>query len=608
MKRTIVTLALVAAFVFAFAAVAMAAIAPSTAYRGFTPVRTQAEVDAGYIQGFISFAESQAEMQRNGVNGALQNTAHGGYITTTSLCAVCHSAHRAPGVLATALEGGAAGTAAANVAGTPEWRTPEQILDGVNANRNLYNVTNQLFLTAGGTGCEACHVPGSSQASTLLVEWGAATGGGGPHASAGSAVGGACVLCHAAGVHGLSGSRFNVMNVFMLGGTRATATTTSTPTETRDAQIVREIQEGRVLRAGMLDVPTTSVIASSVAGAPTAVSTWWYDGARSLGPIGTTPPALGAGATAGATQYGAARSLATAYTCGESGCHDATAMFNLNWGMGFERVDNVRATTQVQGGFPGAPYNYPLERVGTVEVTGHIMPSLRSSGAGGAFACGPCHGGHSAGFPTASTNVGVRDESRQAFGCDQCHDMVGVATNSTAWPHGNRNILVYEWLADGTQIETTAAAGNLWMYGGNIARSAAVANLGPAVGGVPMGSRDVNQDAASIPGGGAQFRGPTSVNASFADQSWRVLTDVTGGRYGLPGTGTGLQDGSCLKCHVPLDAVSLANTPRPSMGADAVRHAWTPNAAQGGNLGSTPLNPMWSGVPVTGSNRLFLYR
>ena len=636
MKRTIVSLALVTAFVFAFAAVAMAAVTPSTAYMGFTPIRTQEQVDAGYLQGFISFAEARAEMQRNGVNGALQNTAHGGYVTSTTLCVVCHSAHRAPGINPDAAQGNAAGSA------------------GAAGSINAANVANQSFLTAGSGTCESCHTTWGSQASRLLVEW--AEVGAGPHASAGNAVGGACILCHNAGVHGLSGSRFNVMNVFMLGNTRNTApdhptSPTSVPTETRDEQIAREIAEGRVLRGGTLDVPVTSdlfedraadsgTLQAGMPAVPTAESTWWYNGARSLGPIGTTPPAFGEGVTAGGNQYGAARSLATAYTCGESGCHDATAMFNLNWGMGFERVDNVRGNPVPPAFNPTLPPRDQMIRQGTTEITGHVMPSVRVAG-GENQACGPCHGGNPAGFPTASTVAGARDNSRLAFGCDQCHDMVGVATNSTAWPHGNRNIYVYEWEADGTQLDTgnTVAAGNLWMYGGNIARSMDLLDLAhstapehSAVTTLTVTMNNTLSNAVIISeGGGTAFRGNTSENLSFADQSWTVLTGVTSGRYGIPSTtnnpagasapGTGLLDGSCLKCHVPLDIDS--REAMNAMGADALRHAWVTgqnpytgeivaNHGSGGRNNNPwgALNPIFQGVPASWdqSQRLFLYR
>jgi hypothetical protein len=118
-------------------------------------------------------------------------------------------------------------------------------------------------------------------------------------------------------------------------------------------------------------------------------------------------------------------------------------------------------------------------------------------------------------------------------------------------------------------------------------------------------------------------RGPTSDNINFADQSWMVLTGVTSGRYGLPQTGSGLTDGACLKCHVPLDEGSRETLG--SIGADALRHAWVqssdnrndrpdpePGELWGSNLwtnlGDGALDPQWNGHPVGGSQRLFLYR
>jgi len=579
MKKFIGTLALAAVLVFAFGTVAQAT------YRGFTPIRTQAELDDGILQGFITFGEARTEMARNGAPAELQNTAHGGYVTTTTKCVVCHSAHRASGVNPDAAQGTAAGSTTGAI--------------------NLANARNQYFLTAGASTCETCHVSSGGQVSQLLVEWG--PNGGGPHASPRRG----CLLCHNAGIHGLSSSNYNVMNTFMLGNTRnrslsgadwpADGQWLGGNPESRDEQIAREINEGRVLRGEVLDVPLSSPL-QSVDADPSAASTWWYDGARGLGPIGSTPPGLGV------IQYSAARSLATAYTCGESGCHVNSAMFNLNWGMGFDRRDQVRDPDTGAG-----------IAQGTAAVTGHVMPSLRVAG-GSNQSCGPCHAGNPAGFPTASTVAGARDDSRRAYGCDQCHDMVGVATNSTAWPHGNQNILVYEWDADGTQRETTAAAGNLWMYGGNIARADRPE--------VPI--TDANQTGAGLiaAGGGAAFRGQTSENISFADQSWMVLTGITSGRYGIPGhdgftddpnnpfgnpqilnvPGTGLTDSSCLKCHVALDAGSREALG--SIGADALRHAWN----RGGTHSSSnpawgnAVNPAWDGTPANGSSRLFLYR
>lgn len=584
MKRTLIVLALVVALVLGFCTVAGAT------YRGFTPVRTQTELDSGILQGFITFDEAKVEMERNNVPAELQLSAHGGYITTTTKCAVCHSAHRATGYNDGALEGTAAGS--------------------VSGDANLSNVQKQAFLTAGSTTCEGCHVSTGAQASRLLVEWGSS--GGGPHLAPRRG----CLLCHNAGIHGLSTSSYNVMNVFMLGNTRRqTLLGSDWPAdgswfggnpETRDEQIAREIEEGRVLRGGVLDVPADSPL-PGVLGDPSEDSTWWYDGERKLAPIGGVPEGLGT------VQYAAARSLATAYTCGESGCHTSSAMFNLNWGMGFARRHQVKDPDTGFG-----------QVTGRTMVTGHVMPVFRAYGNSNQ-ACGPCHAGNPAGFPTASTELGKRDDTRRAYGCDQCHDMVGVATNSTAFPHGNRGLKAYEWLADGTQIETDIpgghiGGGNLWMYGGSIARADHP----------DIPATDASQVGAEVTaaGGGGTFRGPTSTNVSFADQSWTILTGVTAGRYGIPGhgnfpddpdapfgnpqlidnPGTGLTDGSCLKCHVPLDDAS--RNAMGSLGADALRHAWNrggTHATSNSEWGDARA-PKWTGVPPTNSSRLFLYR
>jgi len=172
--------------------------------------------------------------------------------------------------------------------------------------------------------------------------------------------------------------------------------------------------------------------------------------------------------------------------------------------------------------------------------------------------------------------------------------MVGVATNSTAWPHGNRNILVYEW-RNGVQYETTSAAGNLWMYAGSIARAS-----------VGEGGLNANNSTQT---GRVAFTGQNANNPNFADQNWTVMTGVGSGRYGLDTSGTGLMDGACLKCHVALDTASM--TVGNHIGADALRHAWNMGgssqpAARAGNGTSTA--PTWDGAPVAGSNRLFLYR
>ena len=658
MKRTIVILALVTAFVLAFTAVAQAT------WRGYSPVRTvqqlaplanQVPVDCaavgctntapcavdhfialpdanafgpdglpigGLSNGFISFPEARLEMARNlaagtgnfRVGGAyaafghranlaagLQGTAHGGYVTTTTKCIVCHSAHRATGV-----------------------EDPNAIGSIGNPGDEHDRNRNQAFLTAGANTCIECHVIWGSQPSRLLVEWGGPWSGytsGGPHAAPRRG----CMMCHNSGIHGLANSSFNVMNVFMLGRTRNVVDiTTGIPTGTpniamnRDQQIEAEMH----LWAGVEDSRGNEVMAlppgpvSSWANLPRVNGTsWWAIGDRSIGPVGGLPPGVNG------VQFGAARSMATAYTCSEAGCHTTGAFFTLNWGVPFTRADSIRRIAGVEepdGAIPTPAQNNAMRRIGDVEVTGHVMPSARATG-GNNQACGPCHAGNPAGFPTASTTAGGRDNSRRAYGCDQCHDMVGVATNSTAWPHGNRNIIVYEWTAAGEQLDAThtlnangvrvpgmnvAAAGNLWMYAGNIARAATLDGEGNRIG----------QVGANNPGAAHQaFRGQMSTNPGFADQSWFVMTNVGAGRYGVPANpadtnvanrGTGLVDGSCLKCHVAIDQGSMDALG--SVAACALRHAW--NARANTVVNGNNVNPDWTGNPVDGSSRLFLYR
>jgi len=663
MKRSIVILALVTAFVFAFGSVAQAT------FRGFTPIRNQAQLDEGILQGFITFPEARREMQRNfsaagdftgDIGATLQGTAHGGYVTTTTKCVVCHSAHRASGVPEGRYvwDGLPFGSNNANMV----WVEGPQEGDASGSTSgaiNLANARNQFFLTAGSTTCESCHVNAGGQASRLLVEWGGPYGtytGGGPHGSPARG----CVMCHNAGIHGLTGSSFNVMNVFMLGQTRgAIRGTTPNPAFNRDAQIRAEIENYQVLRGQTLDIPVNSSFdRAPVLTNPSAGSTWWYNGVRALGPMGGLPGATATNdlATTGipgapnANQFAAARSLATAYTCGETGCHVATAMFNLNWGMGFSRADYVRNPYPaaspdggVQVGHSPAPGRdaqgniTPGHENRATTVTGHIMPSVRTSGSANQNqACGPCHGGNTVGFPTASTEPDQQDNTRRAFGCDQCHDMIGVATNTTAWPHGNRNIVVYEWV-DGIQRLSTAGAGNLWMYGGNIARAEGSGNDRNA-GGLQDHNRFVGPDPALDPG------------TRFADMNWLVLTGIGSGRYGLdvgrptsqtwsadpiylppnmqpnpanptvPSDGllytvnTGLTDGSCLKCHVAIDSASM--NALGSYAADALYHGWRMGMDNDGNVFTSggnadfwgQINPIWNGQAVSGSPRLFLYR
>jgi len=511
------------------AAIAMCVIfalpAGAAVYKGFTPLNPD-----DTIPGYLSWTMASELMQENQVPSDLQTTAHGGYITTTTKCVVCHSAHRATGI--------------------PEGTPGPQ---------------NQYFLTSGGASCTNCHVSWGAQSTTLLVEWGQP---GGPHESQQG-----CIACHRGGIHGANSSEFHVMDIFMLGSMA-------------DAQLRDEVGQLALGPNSAFWVPPALTggvnLNPSAANTPTIGNTWWYDGGASVNngvrigaptQIGGLPgERAGAAAFVNAAQYSAARSVATSYVCSQAGCHENTVMANMQWGVGFERDTTDTGSAQM--------------------VTAHALPAImRTNGAyngnNQAQACGPCHVGTPAGFPTDGFTV-----SRVAYGCDQCHDMVGVATNSTAWPHGNRNILVYEWSestdAAGDRViertETMMTAGNLWMYSGNIAR-------------IATGPFDPANPTANRPAANATM----GVSSSFADVNWKVLRGVTGGASHnvdavleaaalYPGYG-GLTDGGCLKCHVPVDALSM-NTMN-SSAADATRHNF--------NFATT-------GPTRTGSQRLFLWR
>jgi hypothetical protein len=462
MKKSLLIFALAIVLAFSLATTAGAV------YRGWSPSNPTDGTEPGYV----SWKSAVATMDANNTPAALKVGAHGGYITATTKCAVCHSAHRATGI----------------PTGTP-------------------SRLNQLFLTPGGGECVACHAPGGGQGSGKLVEWGPA---GGPHANR------ACGTCHTSGIHGAGGSKYHVMNAFMLG-------------DSGDAYIDAE----KAKWAGQAQT-------INVAGTSTTGAGWWENGTTPVLELGGMP----AGVTA--NQFAAAKGIATAYTCSgnDSSCHYQGVFANVIWGTGYSRYNTGTANAKE-------------------DITGHALPGLRTTQgtypntgtgngvypSGRGSACGPCHPGNTAGMPNWTNKT-----SRMAYGCDQCHDMVGVATDSTAFPHGNRGIKVYEWDATG-QIETDVAAGNLWMYSGNVARAGDLdattdmttfAFVGtPNAGLVPM-------PAAPYPSSAERAVG------MFADPNWKVLTNVTGGQGGSASpAATGLMDGACVKCHIPIDKKSL---------------------------------------------------
>lgn len=159
------------------------------------------------------------------------------------------------------------------------------------------------------------------------------------------------------------------------------------------------------------------------------------------------------------------------------------------------------------------------------------------------YLCYPCHGNSSfsiakKGFANAGITVGSTtapltghpstgaSSSKWIPTCEGCHDMIGVATNSTAFPHANRGINVYQGrfnqytqapVTSGTVYDTDntdATRYGLWMTSG-----------------------EYSGNATATP-----------------------IVDASGSRGGL-GKGMSLRDGSCIKCHAPAVLSSTTTTP-----------------------------------------------
>ncbi|MCL2324837.1 MAG: hypothetical protein FWC48_04630, partial [Actinomycetia bacterium] len=292
-------------------------------------------------------------------------------------------------------------------------------------------------------------------------------------------------------IHGSSTSQYWGMNAYMLGGVN-------------DGMIATELpyQDARA-------TDTTQAFTNS---SLTAGLTWFRTGTTVNTAIGAVPTGLTA------ATYAAARSLLTGWTCSRAGCHVNSVFGNITWGQTYARR---------QGATSGSDTTSPM-----MMTTGHSS----APGAGNNHAdstCGPCHPGNpSGGYRLQAYNLAANGASR-AYGCDQCHDAVGVATNSTAFPHGNRGIQMYQWACQtgpGTSAyaaPTTvlAASGNIWMYQSNIAQT-----------------------------------GTGNTNTTMVDATWNLTQGATQGKNATLGAAEAgmIVDGSCLKCHVPVDAASKA--------------------------------------------------
>jgi hypothetical protein len=294
-------------------------------------------------------------------------------------------------------------------------------------------------------------------------------------------------------------------------------------------------------------------------------NTWFYDGSDVNTTIGDTPASFYT-ATPPATNantYAAARSLLTGFTCGRSGCHTYSVFGNIVWGQTYSRA-TLGGTTNM------------------FMTSGHSTAPGAERDISGENGCGPCHSGNPAGgyrlaaVGATDPQTGLSINNADAYGCDQCHDAVGQATNSTAFPHGNRNIMIYQW-ANGTSgnaayrdpTTINASQGNLWMYAANMAST-------------------------------------SGTIGTLVDPSVTLIQGAVGpNAVGDPGN---IFDGVCLKCHVPADAqtaqkyksVASSDLTLPNQLLIGAGHHGSPAVATPGSNGGNP--QQWIGANLADIN------
>ncbi|MCL2605675.1 MAG: hypothetical protein FWD93_00135, partial [Coriobacteriia bacterium] len=334
MKRTLVLVVLITAFVLSLTAVAGAA-----RYDGF-----YAGTDRSG-EAYLRWADAQAAWQRN--TGAAPNTpegdqgtAHGNYRTTTAKCFVCHSAHRAYAPAAST-----------------------SLATAINNNRGLVDF-------GAGNSCITCHATAGATGATKQIEWGTMYGNvtdNGPHEDFG------CTgRCHAGGIHGWGGSEFHGMNVYLLGGesdaemradfiagnansimrrTNLTgmpgrANNTNVAQNTDPANLPYNVGEPMGQYATGNQFSNFEFWADGTTGWEGARDEWtfgpaWFQFGPDTPPANGMPPAnLWNNTYFPETVFAAAKATATGYTCGRSGCHSSGNFAINTWGFGADRVED----------------------------------------------------------------------------------------------------------------------------------------------------------------------------------------------------------------------------------------------------------------------------
>lgn len=138
---------------------------------------------------------------------------------------------------------------------------------------------------------------------------------------------------------------------------------------------------------------------------------------------------------------------------------------------------------------------------------------------------GPGDAVSTVGFRTGHPSVGQDGWGIYVPTCETCHDVVGVATKSTAWPHTNRGIDVYKG-----RYEEEAGGAN------GFAAASTISTV------ITTDNTDATRYGLWMTSGMATDNGTAYGARAEAD-----ATPIVGD----PAMGYNLRDGACTKCHVP---------------------------------------------------------
>ncbi|MCL2491389.1 MAG: hypothetical protein FWE87_01375 [Coriobacteriia bacterium] len=519
--KKLAILALVLLFVFSFAVVAGADSYPGgpAPFAGAQLVNPERADAPGYLAWSSALEQmddvwndpAQAEEFTWYLDEAAFGNPHGGYVTATTKCAVCHSLHRA---------------------------IPK---DFVGAGRTPIDP----MLTGVGSACLNCHGTNGSVATNKPIEWPDDPSEKSAHQSGG------CVMCHTGSVHGNTSSKYFGMNIYLLGDAFES-----------DDNIAFEVAAGN-----LSDIGFTGVFLMEKG---SAGYNDWRGASNSWTPVTNADT----GDRASLAEMAAVKANAAGFTCSRSGCHN-TSMYSVNyWGFADWRltdgVNLVGATGHRTT--PGVGSSLSMSSGASL----NTMFAAGANPASGATPCGPCHpgqvGGGYRGNATLPAGGEAADRSR-AYGCDQCHDMIGAKSGTTAWPHANGGISVIEWPAKTDSVDATllgfadpvvsatAADGtNLWMYSGS---------------------------ALELPVAQSRFSFETWAPVvepvgSVVDGRFTVIKDAIGVESNAGFAAGVTKDGACLKCHVPVDEISLTTIANRLFLSDdpfASEPAWTAGPA-----------------------------